>query len=82
MPRGRRVQVVLSEYEYNLLKEYAAETKQSISAIIRQALRKTVLADMEMRRKAQALARLAAGDTPVLGWPEMEKAIVGGPTKP
>jgi hypothetical protein len=75
--RGRRAQVVLTEQEYDLLTDYAAETKQSVSVIIRQALRKAVIIDLEQRRKQQALARLASGDTPVKDWPEMEKEIEG-----
>ena len=73
--RGRRAQVVLPEHEYNLLEEYAAETKQSVSIVIRQAIRKTVIVDLEQRRKEQALARLATGDDPVKDWPDMEKDI-------
>ena len=73
--RGRRAQVVLPEHEYNLLEEYAAETKQSVSIVIREAIRKTVIVDLEQRRKEQALARLAAGDDPVKDWPDMEKDI-------
>ena len=64
-----------SEHEYILLEEYAAETKKSVSIVIREAIRKTVLVDLEQRRKEQALARLAAGDDPVKDWPEMEKDI-------
>ena len=62
--RGRCAQVVLTEQEYDLLVGYAAETKQSVSDVIRQALRKAVIIDLEQRRKRQAVARLARGDTP------------------
>jgi|GEM_PF-2553168 len=73
--RMRRAQVVLPEEEYNLLREYAAENKQSVSLLIRQTVHKFLLADLERRRKEQALARLVAGNTPVQDWPEMEKDL-------
>ena len=75
--RGRRAQVVLPEHEYDLLAQYAAETNQSVSLVIRQALRKAVIIDLEQQRKQRALARLAAGDTPVKDWPDMEKELEG-----
>jgi hypothetical protein len=73
--RSRRAQVVLPEDEYRLLEEYAKETKQSVSLVIREVIRKSLITDLEKQRKLQALARLAAGDAPVEDWPEMEREI-------
>jgi len=73
--RGRRAQVVLSTHEYDLLESYAAETKQSVSGVIRQAIHHVVFIDLEKRRKEEALQWLAAGNDPVKDWPEMEREI-------
>jgi hypothetical protein len=73
--RGKRAQVVLTDDEYKLLEQYAAQKKQAVSAVVREALRKFVLIDLEKQRKQEALARFAAGDDPVKDWPEMEREI-------
>ena len=73
--RSRRAQVVLPENEYHLLQEYAEETKQSVTLVIRETIRKSLIIDLEKRRNLQAVVRLAAGATPVKDWPEMEREI-------
>jgi hypothetical protein len=73
--RSRRAQVVLPENEYEMLEQYAAETKTSVSHVIHEAIQRYLVTDLEQRRKDEALARFAAGDDPVSDWPQMKREI-------
>lgn len=80
MPRSsgkyaRRVQTMLTDRQYELLQEYAREIKRPLGVLLREIVEKTLIKDLERRRKERALGRLFSGNTPVTDWPEMERQI-------
>jgi len=71
----RRVQTMLTEQQYELIREYAQEVRKPVSVLIREAVENSLIVDLEQHRKKKALARLCSGDTPVDDWPIMEREI-------
>ena len=71
----KRVQMMLTEQQYELLQEYAQEIDKPLSVVIRETVEHSLIIDLEQRRKQKALERLCSGDTPVSDWPEMERQI-------
>ena len=71
----RRVQTMLTEQQYELIREYAQEVQKPVSALIREAVEDALIVDLEQYRKEKALERLCSGDTPVDDWPIMEREI-------
>jgi len=70
MPRSsgkyaRRVQTMLTDRQYELLQEYAREIKRPLGVLLREIVEKTLIKDLERRRKERALGRLFSGNTPV-----------------
>ena len=72
---ARRVQTMLTDRQYELLQEYAREIKKPLGVLLREIVEKTLIKDLERRRKEMALGRLLSGNTPVTDWPEMERQI-------
>lgn len=72
---AKRVQMMLTEQQYELLHEYAQEIDKPLSVVIRETVEQSLIIDLEQRRKQKALERLCSGDTPVSDWPEMERQI-------
>ena len=71
----KRVQMMLTEQQYELLQEYAQEIDKPLGVVIRETVEHSLIIDLEQRRKQKALERLCSGDTPVSDWPEMERQI-------
>ena len=71
----RRVQTMFTPHQYELLREYAAETRKPMSVIVRETVVRHLLEKIEQQRKQNALRRLCSGDAPVSDWPEMERQI-------
>ena len=71
----KRVQMMLTEQQYELLQEYAREIDKPLGVVIRETVEHSLIIDLEQRRKQKALERLCSGDTPVSDWPEMERQI-------
>jgi hypothetical protein len=73
----RKAQVLLSAEQYQLVEDYAREQGQAVSAILRAALERTLLASLDRRRREAALRRLCQQELPVSDWEAMEQAIEG-----
>ena len=71
----KRVQMMLTEQQYELLQEYAQQVDKPLGVVIRETVEHSLIIDLEQRRKQKALERLCSGDTPVSDWPEMERQI-------
>ena len=71
----KRVQMMLTEQQYELLQEYAQQVDKPLGVVIRETVEHSLIIDLEQRRKQKALERLCSGDTPVGDWPEMERQI-------
>ncbi len=71
----KRVQIMLTEGQYELLVAHARQANKPLSTLIREAVEQSLLTEIEQHRKEEALARLCAGDAPVSDWPEMEREI-------
>jgi hypothetical protein len=66
---------MLTERQYELLQAYAQDTNKPLSVVIREAVERTLIIDLEQQRKRKALHRLCSGETPVSDWPDMERQI-------
>ena len=71
----KRVQTMLTEQQYELLREYAQEVDQPVGALVREAVEKTLIIDLEQRRKHKALEWMSAQKLPVDDWETMERQI-------
>ena len=71
----KRVQAMVSEEEYRLLHEKARADKVSVSRLGRETVVHYLIALLERERKLKAVERIAAGDTPVSDWEEMEAEL-------
>lgn len=71
----KRVQTMFTEQQHALLTAYAQDVNKPLSTLIREMVERTLLKELEQRRKREALERLCSGDTPVSDWPEMERQI-------
>ncbi|HEY71740.1 MAG: hypothetical protein DRJ03_11375 [Chloroflexi bacterium] len=71
----QRVQTMFTPQQYELLREYAAESQKPLSVIVRETVAQYLLDKLEQRRKQKALQRLCSGDAPVSDWPDMERQI-------
>lgn len=77
----RRVQTVLSDEQYKLLTDLSQELDKPVSVLLREAVDKTYLADVERRQRQAALQTLLSLDAPVADWPQMEDEIIKGATE-
>mgnify|MGYP003382108145 CR=1 FL=1 len=68
----RRVQVLLPPKTYDMLQEIAAEKKESVSALVRQAVEDQLIKELREQRKLAAVDRLEALDLPIDDWPAIE----------
>lgn len=71
----KRVQTMLTERQYALLRTYAQETNKPLGVLIRETVEHTLIKDLEHRRKQEALARLFSQELPVDDWEVMERQI-------
>lgn len=68
----KRVQAMVSEEEYRLLQEKSLAEKVSVSRLVRETVARYLIAPLERERRLKAVEWIAAGDTPVTDWEEME----------
>ena len=74
----KRVQAVLTEEQFALLNELAAESGKTISKLIREAVEKVYLEEAVQERREVALKKLLSLDAPVADWEKMEDEILRG----
>lgn len=75
---NKRVQAVLTDEQFALLTELAAESGKTISKLIRDAVEKVYLEEAVQERRQVALKRLLSLDAPVADWEKMEDEILRG----
>jgi len=61
--------------QYELLSEYAQEVQKPLSVVVREAVERVLLAELEQRRKQEALEWLCSQELPVDDWEVMERQI-------
>jgi len=74
----KRVQTVLTEEQYVLLKEIAREQGKPVSVLIREAIEEEYLEKVARKRRRAALKSLLSLEAPVADWEEMEAEIAKG----
>lgn len=74
----RRVQTVMTEEEYQLLRQIARQRRKTVSALIREAVVTECLEKERDKRRREALDRLLGLDAPVGDWEGMEAEIEKG----
>jgi len=73
-----RVQAVLTEEQYEMLRELAEKSGQPVSILVREAVEKVYFERIDLDRRQAALDRLLGLDAPVASWSEMEEEIQRG----
>ena len=73
-----RVQTLLTASQLDTLKELAAESGSTVSALIREAVESTYLAAARRTERRAALERLMALNVPAADWEQMEDEIESG----
>ena len=76
----RRVQAVLTEEQFETLSRLAEEMEKPLSALIREAVEKVYLEQVDQERRRAALRRLLSLEAPVADWDQMEEEIIRGAT--
>ncbi len=71
----QRVQTLFTPRQYELLSEYAQEVQKPLSVVVREAVERVLLAELEQRRKQEALEWLCSQELPVDDWEVMERQI-------
>jgi predicted DNA-binding protein len=71
----KRLQVLIRSDSYDILQQLAADTNQSVSALVREKIEKEIVEEARIKRRMEAVARLCDGDTPVDDWDVMEREI-------
>jgi predicted DNA-binding protein len=76
----KRIQILLSEEQYGLLKRLAAAKHTSVGALVREAVEAVYLEDLKDKR-VKIAQRLVEMELPVADWLEMEEEITRGATE-
>jgi hypothetical protein len=71
----KRVQTMFTEQQHALLSAYAQDINKPLSTLIREMVERTLLKELEQRRKREALEWMASQRLPVDDWDEMERQI-------
>ena len=71
----KRVQAMFTEWQYELLREYAQETDTRVGTLVRETVEESLLTDLEQRRRKKALEWMASQHLPVEDWELMERQI-------
>jgi predicted DNA-binding protein len=74
----QRVQAVLSEEQYEALSRLSEEQGKPLSVLIREAVEKVYLEEMDRARRRAALERLLSLEAPIADWEQMEEEIIRG----
>ena len=77
----RRVQAVLTEEQYETLSRLSEEKSKPLSVLIREAVEKVYLEEVERGQRRAALQRLLSLEAPVADWEQMEDEIIRGATR-
>ena len=71
----KRVQAMFTEWQYNLLQQFAEEMNVPVGTLVRETVQKALIADLEQRRKEKALEWMSAQHLPVDDWEAMEDQL-------
>ncbi len=71
-----RVQTMLTKDQHNILMDCAQQAHKPVGVLVREAVQKVYLQDIERERRQRALNRLVALNAPVSDWEEMENEII------
>lgn len=71
----KRVQIMFAEQQHALLLAYAQEINKPLSTLIREMVERTLIKELEQRRKREALEWMASQRLPVDDWDVMERQI-------
>ena len=71
----KRVQTMFTEQQHALLLAYAQDINKPLSTLIREMVERTLLKELEQRRKREALEWMASQRLPVDDWDVMERQI-------
>jgi hypothetical protein len=66
---------MFTEQQHALLSAYAQDINKPLSTLIREMVERTLLKELEQRRKREALEWMASQRLPVDDWDEMERQI-------
>jgi predicted DNA-binding protein len=72
----KRLQVLLPEESYDLLRQLADESDRSVSALVREMIEEQLVEEARIQRRKEALARLFEMELPVDDWDVMEEESV------
>ena len=71
-----RVQTMLADAQHSVPVDCAQRAQKPVGVLVREAVQKVYLQDVERERRQQALNRLVALNAPVSDWEEMEDEII------
>ena len=71
----KRVQALFTEWQYDLLQQYAKELNVPVGTLVRETVQKALITDLEQGRKEKALEWMAAQRLPVDDWETMEDQL-------
>lgn len=71
----KRVQAMFTEHQYQRLRAYALESGTPIGTLVRDAVAESPIAELEARRKQEALEWMTSQHLPVGDWDVMERQI-------
>ena len=72
----KRLQVLLPEESYDLLRQLADESDRSVSALVREMIEEQLVEEARIQRRKEALARLFEMELPIDDWDVMEEESV------
>ena len=72
----KRVQVLLPQESYDILRQLAAEVNMSVSALVRGIIEEQLVEEARIKQKKEALARMFEMELPVDDWDVIEKEIM------
>lgn len=76
----KRMQTVVSDEEWAVLQRTAQRQKRTVSDLIRDAIRTTILAEAARQDRREALHDLLSLNAPVTDWAQMEEESIKGLT--
>ena len=80
MKKNRRLEILLSPKDYELLRQKALDEEQSVGELVREAIREKY-GGASLESKRAALQRLLRLKLPVADWARMKREITQGMMK-
>ncbi|MBI3957830.1 MAG: hypothetical protein HY328_03395 [Chloroflexi bacterium] len=71
-----RVQAMLTEEQHNTLVECAHRAQKPVGVLVREAVQRVYLQQIDQQRRQEALNRMLTLNAPVGDWEEMEDEII------